>query len=72
LVAPAATPREAAAKIHADVVRVLQDPSISERLTAMGATVIGNTPEQFGAVLRAESLKWGRLIRERPFTRSEK
>jgi hypothetical protein len=30
----------------------------------MGATAIGNTPEQFGAAMRADSEKWGRLIRE--------
>jgi tripartite-type tricarboxylate transporter receptor subunit TctC len=64
LVAPAATPRETVAKIHADVVKVLQDAAVSEKLAAMGATVIGNAPEQFAAVMRADSAKWGRLIRE--------
>ena len=64
LVAPFATPREIVAKIHADVLRTLQDAAISERLSAMGATVIGNTPEQFGAVMREDSGKWGKLIKE--------
>jgi hypothetical protein len=30
----------------------------------MGATAIGNAPAEFGAVMRADSEKWGRLIRE--------
>lgn len=30
----------------------------------MGADVVGSTPEQFGAFMRAESEKWGRVIRE--------
>jgi len=64
LVAPAAVPRAVIGKIHADVTRVLQDTGVSERLSAMGATAIGNTPEQFGAAMRADSEKWGRLIRE--------
>lgn len=30
----------------------------------MGANVVGSTPEQFGAFRRAETEKWGRVIRE--------
>jgi len=64
LVAPAAAPRAIVGKIHADVVKVLQDAGVSEKLSAMGATAVGNTPEQFGRAMRADSEKWGRLIRE--------
>jgi tripartite-type tricarboxylate transporter receptor subunit TctC len=64
LVAPAATPPDIVAKLHADAVKVLQDPTIVEKLDAMGATAVGNTPEQFGAVMRADSAKWGRLIHD--------
>jgi tripartite-type tricarboxylate transporter receptor subunit TctC len=64
LVAPAATPRAIIVKIHADVIKVLQDAGVSEKLSAMGATAVGNTPEQFGAVMRADSEKWAKLIRE--------
>jgi tripartite-type tricarboxylate transporter receptor subunit TctC len=64
LVAPAAVPGAIIARIHADVVKVLQDTAISERLSAMGATAVGNSPEQFGAMMRADSEKWARLIRE--------
>src|SRR3989475_3741886 len=64
LVAPAATPPATIAKIHDDVVKVLRDPAIAEKLSGMGATAIGNEPAQFGATMRADSEKWGRLIRE--------
>ncbi|HEY6240695.1 MAG TPA: tripartite tricarboxylate transporter substrate binding protein [Burkholderiales bacterium] len=64
LVAPAAVPGAVVVKIHADVVKVLQDGGVSERLSAMGATAVGNTPEQFGAVMRADSEKWAKLIKE--------
>src|SRR5438034_632910 len=64
LVAPAAVPRVIVGKIHADVTKVLQDAGVSERLAAMGATAVGSTPEQFGAVMRADSEKWAKLIRE--------
>jgi tripartite-type tricarboxylate transporter receptor subunit TctC len=64
LVAPAAVPRAIVGRIHADVIKVLQDPGVSEKLAAMGATAVGNTPEQFGAAMRADSEKWAKLIRE--------
>jgi tripartite-type tricarboxylate transporter receptor subunit TctC len=64
LVAPAATPAATVAKIHADVVKLLKDPAVSEKLAGMGATAIGNTPAEFGAAMRADSEKWGKLIRE--------
>src|SRR5258706_2810060 len=64
LVAPAAVPRAIVGRIHTDVIKVLQDPGVSEKLSAMGATAVGNTPEQFGAAMRADSEKWAKLIRE--------
>jgi len=64
LVAPAATPHAIVAKIHDDVVKVLRDPGVTERLSGMGATAIGNEPGEFGAAMRADSEKWGKLIRE--------
>jgi tripartite-type tricarboxylate transporter receptor subunit TctC len=64
LVAPSATPAAIVAKINADVVKVLKDPAIAERLSGMGATAIGNSPAEFAAVMKADSEKWGKLIRE--------
>jgi tripartite-type tricarboxylate transporter receptor subunit TctC len=64
LVAPAAVPAPVVARIHDDVVKLLRDPAVSEKLSAMGATAIGNEPAEFGAAMRADSEKWGRLIRE--------
>ena len=64
LVAPAATPSEVIAKIQGDVVRVLQQTDIRDKLSAMGATAVGNSSEQFGANIREDSAKWAKLIRE--------
>jgi tripartite-type tricarboxylate transporter receptor subunit TctC len=64
LVAPAATPRDTVARVHADVVKLLRDPAVAEKLSGMGATAIGNAPAEFGAAMRADSEKWGKLIRE--------
>src|SRR6266850_700449 len=52
LVAPAAVPRAIIAKVHDDVVKVVKDPAIAEKLSGMGATAIGNEPGEFGAIMR--------------------
>lgn len=61
---PAATPRELVNRIYGDLAKVLQQPDFRERIAGMGADVIGSTPDQFAAFMKAESAKWGRVIRE--------
>jgi tripartite-type tricarboxylate transporter receptor subunit TctC len=63
LLAPAGTPRDVVAKVHADVTRVLRDAEIQKRIAEMGADVVGNTPEEFGAAMRAESAQWADIIK---------
>jgi len=63
LLAPAATPKETVLQIHRDVIRVLKDPDIIKRIGDLGADVVGNTPEEFGAAMRAESLQWAEIIK---------
>lgn len=61
---PAATPRELVNRLYGDVSKVLQQADFRDRIVSMGADVVGSTPEQFGAFMRAETEKWGRVIRE--------
>ena len=63
LLAPTGTPPEVLARIHADVVRVLKDPGVRDKIHAMGADVVGNSPEEFGAWMRAESAQWAEIIK---------
>jgi tripartite-type tricarboxylate transporter receptor subunit TctC len=63
LLAPAATPKDVVSKIHADVTRILRDPEIQRKIAEMGADVVGNSPEEFGAAMRAESAQWAEVIR---------
>ena len=64
MVAPAATPKEIVNRIQADSARVLKAPDAAERLSALGAQMVLGTPEEFGAFLRSELAKWGKVIRE--------
>ncbi len=62
LMAPAATPREVIARLHADVARAVRQPDVEKLLAGQGATTIGNTPEQFAAYIRSESSKWAKVL----------
>lgn len=61
---PAGTPQPIVDKIHTDMVAVLRMPEIKEKLGALGAEVVGNSPEQFAAWNRSEIAKWARAIKE--------
>ena len=63
LLAPAATPKETVSRIHDDVVQVLKNPEIIKRISDLGADAVGNTPEEFGAAMRAESRQWAEIIK---------
>jgi tripartite-type tricarboxylate transporter receptor subunit TctC len=61
--APAATPRELVAKINGDMNRAMRMPDVTQRLAGDGVEPVGTTPEQFGAYLRQEMAKWGKVAR---------
>jgi tripartite-type tricarboxylate transporter receptor subunit TctC len=62
LFAPAGTPPAIVAKLSTEIQRVLQAPAMTERLAAMGAKAIGNTPEEFAAFISVERQKWADVI----------
>ena len=64
LVIPAATPAEIRNRLHAEVVKILRAPDIKDRLLGMGAEPVGSTQEQFGAFIKSEVAKWGKVIRD--------
>lgn len=58
------TPEAAVAKIHQEAVKALLAPEVRDRLTALGAAVVGNSPEEFAAFIRTEHARWGKVVRE--------
>ncbi|OGA46279.1 MAG: hypothetical protein A3F74_27140 [Betaproteobacteria bacterium RIFCSPLOWO2_12_FULL_62_58] len=63
LFAPAETPGEIIAKLHAATAAVLQTPAIREKFAADGADAVGNTPDEFARFIRAETDKWTKVVR---------
>jgi tripartite-type tricarboxylate transporter receptor subunit TctC len=63
LSAPAGTPKEIIARLHAETIKVLALPDVRERLAAAGFEVVVSTPEQFAEFTRTEIQKWGKLVK---------
>jgi tripartite-type tricarboxylate transporter receptor subunit TctC len=63
LVAPAGTPKEVIATLHRATVATLNDPDVHKSLTELGVDVVGNTPEEFRAYLKAEIPKWAEVVK---------
>ena len=63
LLAPAATPKPIVARLNAEARRVLASQDVKERLTNAGIDAAGGTPEEFGKFIRAESDKWGPVVK---------
>jgi len=64
LVARAGTPPAIIEKIQRDAAEALRDPGVREKLAGLGLEPMGNTPAEFGAMIAAESLKWGDIVRK--------
>ena len=60
----AGTPREIVQRLNAETVKALHDPQVEKTLRAGRIFPIGNTPEEFAAMIRASYDTWGRVIKE--------
>jgi len=63
VLAPAGTPRDIITRLHAGVVRALQNSDVRNRLMNDGAEPVGSSPEQFATYIRAETEKWAKVIK---------
>lgn len=61
--APAGTPKEVVAKLQTEIARILKSPEMTERLAQQGAVAVGNTPEEFGAYVQSELVKWAGVVK---------
>ena len=64
IIAPAGTPREVVTLLNREVNRALMLPDVREKLTAFALEIHNESPEQFGAIIRRDMEKWGKLARD--------
>lgn len=63
ILVPMGTPRPIVDKLNAELVKILHDPKVLERLVNDGPLAIGNTPEEFTAFIKSEQAKWSKVIK---------
>lgn len=63
ILAPAKTPADIINRLNTEIVTILRSPAATERLAADGSEAVGNTPEQFGAHIKSEIAKWGKVVK---------
>jgi tripartite-type tricarboxylate transporter receptor subunit TctC len=64
IVAPAATPREVISKLNTAALKALSRDDTRQRFADLGMTNRGSNPEELDAYIRAEIVKWAKVIRD--------
>ena len=64
IVAPAGTPREIITRLNAELLKVINLPDFKQRIEVDAVEPIGSTPEQLGDYIRAELVKWAKIVRD--------
>ncbi len=64
VVVPAGTPSEIVTRLNAEINKAMQDAGVRARLAGQGADVLGSTPAEYAAYIRAEMPRWAKAIRE--------
>lgn len=63
LLAPAKTPADIVARLHAEASQVLKSKDVVDKFATMGSEAVGNTPAEFAEFIRSEADKWGKVVR---------
>lgn len=64
VLAPAGTPKDLLAILHAALGRAMADPVLKQQLNSLGIEPVFGTPEEFGALIRAELPKWAAIVKK--------
>jgi tripartite-type tricarboxylate transporter receptor subunit TctC len=62
--APAGTPPDIVKRLNAEIVKILNQPEVREKLVALGAEPVGNSTEEFSAMVKAEVVKWSDVVKK--------
>jgi tripartite-type tricarboxylate transporter receptor subunit TctC len=63
LFAPAGTPQEIIAWVHRETSTLLRAHNVREQLATDGLEVVGNSPEEFAAMIKSDIAKWTKLVK---------
>ena len=64
ILAPAGTPKEIVDLLYREIAKAVGQADVKERLTALGFKPVANRPDEFGARIKLEMEKWGKVVRD--------
>jgi tripartite-type tricarboxylate transporter receptor subunit TctC len=64
VLAPAATPKEVVARLHADMAKIIQSADFRKKMEDIGADPVGNTPAQMAAQIKDDTERFARLVKD--------
>jgi len=64
IVVPSGTPNDIIARLRSEIAGALTQPEVQEKLAGLGAEPIGNTPAEFAAMLKVETAKWSKIVKD--------
>jgi tripartite-type tricarboxylate transporter receptor subunit TctC len=64
LLGPAKLPADVVAKLNAEVRKALASPQLQKKMRDQGVDLQADTPEQFGALIKADIAKWGQVVKD--------
>jgi tripartite-type tricarboxylate transporter receptor subunit TctC len=56
--------KQVVARLHAETVKILRMPDVKERMAAVGAETVGNSPEEFAGFIRTERIKYAKIVKD--------
>jgi tripartite-type tricarboxylate transporter receptor subunit TctC len=62
--APAGTPPAIVKRLNAEIVKALNLPDVREKLGALGAEIVADSPEEFSALVKSEVVKWADVVKK--------
>lgn len=63
IVVKAGTPKPIVDRLNSEIVRILAQPDVKAKFVEMGMMAVSSTPEEFGALIEAETARWGAVIK---------
>jgi tripartite-type tricarboxylate transporter receptor subunit TctC len=64
VIGPASLPAPIVKRLHDELIKVLNQPEVRERIVADGSEPVGSTPEEFRQFMHADVAKWAKVVKE--------
>lgn len=64
IVVPAGTPAAVIERLQRDIARALDNPGVRAKLAGLGAEPIANSPAEFALMIKSETAKWGKIVKD--------